>query len=266
MPRASAMNNATHLHAIEVGCVHYLNAKPLIYGCGEEIYFDHPSKLAEMLAACVLDVALVPSFAAMSNPGCKIVDGVAIASAGEVFSVFLAYRGRLKDVRQVSLDISSLTSANLLRCVLAEFHGMHPQYLRSDECDDPEVPKLLIGNHAINFRRANGAEFNYLDLGAEWSQHTELPFVYALWLIRPNVLHPEAIAGELRRMKADGMEHIEDIIRTESEGDIEFRRNYLRKYIHYTLGEPEKSGLRKYRDLLVKHGLIAGSECCFTFV
>lgn len=260
------MNSSSYLKSVELGCVQYLNAKPLIYGCGNEIYFDHPSRLAEMLRASMLDAALVPTFELLQNPGYKVVDGVSISSSGEVFSVFLAYRGELKKVKQVSLDISSLTSASLLRCLLAEFHGLHPDYIRSDECADPEMPKLLIGNHAIDFRNVNGSNFNYLDLGAEWSKRTELPFVYALWLIRPDVLHVQEIASELRQMKADGLAHIDEIVRTESAGDSEFRRNYLRKYIRYTLSDSEKAGMRKYHELLVKHGLLPKGDCCFNFV
>jgi chorismate dehydratase len=172
----------------------------------------------------------------------------------------------LTDVKQVSLDVSSLTSANLLRCLLAEFHGLHPSYVRSDECDDPEMPRLLIGNHAIEFRRANGAAFHYLDLGAEWNRCIGLPFVYALWLIRPGVLQPKTIADELRRIKAGGLAHISEIIRDDSEGDAVFREHYLRNCIRYSLCEPEKSGMRKFHELLVKHGLLQSRDYCFNFV
>lgn len=260
------MSSYPHLQSVEIGCVQYLNAKPLIYGCGEEIYFDHPSKLAEMLAGGMLDIALVPTFELFGNPGYKIVDDVSISSSGAVFSVFLAYRGPLKKLRKISLDISSRSSANLLRCLLAEFHGLRPEYVRSDECDDPELPKLLIGNHAIEFRRSNGSAFQYLDLGEEWLRQTSLPFVYALWLIRPGVLFPKAVADEVRLMKANGLANIEEIIRQQSEGDPDFRKKYLRKLIRYDLGEQEKNGLRKFHELLIKHNLLADGECCFNFI
>ncbi len=254
------------MKSVEIGCVQYLNARPLIYGCPEEIYFDHPSKLAEMLAGGMLDVALVPTFELLSNPGYKAVDGVSISSLGTVFSVFLAYRGELKEVRKISLDISSLSSGNLLRCLLAEYHDMRPDYVRSDECDDPDMPRLLIGNHAIEFRQAKGDEYNYLDLGSEWFEKTSLPFVFALWLIRPGVLFPEAVADDLRRMKADGLAHLDEIIRHESDADPEFRQQYLRQHIRYDLGEPEKKGIRKFHELALKHGLLTNNECCLNFV
>ena len=52
--------------------------------------FDHPSTLCRQLAAGELDVALVSSFEYLRNPIYSIVDRVAIASDGPVFSVILA--------------------------------------------------------------------------------------------------------------------------------------------------------------------------------
>ena len=53
-------------------------------------------------------------------------DDVAIACDGPVFSVFLAHRGPLAEVRRIALDPASLTSVHLLRVLLAEFHGLRP--------------------------------------------------------------------------------------------------------------------------------------------
>ena len=48
---------------------------------------EHPSVLARMLAAGELDVALVPTFEVLRAPVYQLVDGVAIACDGPVFSV-----------------------------------------------------------------------------------------------------------------------------------------------------------------------------------
>ena len=87
------------LAALRVGCVQYLNARPLIHGCDAPVVFDHPSGLARDLAAGALDVALVPVFEALRHPRYLLADGVAIASDGPVFSVFLAHRGPLAEAR-----------------------------------------------------------------------------------------------------------------------------------------------------------------------
>ena len=70
-PRAKL---GTNLSALEVrgsprlGCVSYLNARPLIYGWPGDVHFDHPSVLCELLAASIFDVALVSSFEYLRNP------------------------------------------------------------------------------------------------------------------------------------------------------------------------------------------------------
>ncbi len=62
-----------------------------------------------------LDVALVSSFEYLRNPIYSIVDGVAIASDGPVFSVILAHREPIEQVREIAVDPASETSVNLLR-------------------------------------------------------------------------------------------------------------------------------------------------------
>lgn len=241
----------TALERVRIGCVSYLNAKPLLHGWRGPVVLDHPARLAADLAAGRLDVALVPAFELLAHPGYRVVDGVSISSRGPVFSVFLAYRGALADVREISLDPASLTSANLLRVLLAEFQGLRPEFVSH------EAPaRLLIGNQALAFRRAHGEEIKYFDLGEEWTRATGLPFVYALWLIRRGVPDAAGVADSLRQLKASGLAHIPEIVAAEREWDATFRDRYLREHIRYDFGPEEKRGLEFYRELLVRHGRI----------
>ena len=82
--------------------------------------FDHPSALCNKLAAANLDVALVSSFEFLRNPIYRIVDDVSISSEGPVYSVVVAHRGEVADIEEIELDPASETSANLLRCLIAE--------------------------------------------------------------------------------------------------------------------------------------------------
>jgi chorismate dehydratase len=252
------------LAGLRVGCVRYLNAKPLVYGWENGAVFDHPSRLAESLSRGELDVALVPTYELLRAPHYKIADGVAIASRGPVFSVFLAYRGELKNQRTIALDPGSLTSAYLLRCTLAEFHGMAPAY--EPVARDADCARLLIGDQAIDFRQKHGAAFNYLDLGEEWTRRTGLPFVYAMWLFLPGVANAKAAADALREIKRRGVAHIEDIVRSERNRDATFCRTYLGGHIRYDLGPDEKRGIEKFRGLLVKHGLLAPGASALEFI
>ena len=255
-----------HLEKLKIGCVQYLNAKPLIFGYGGKVHFDHPSQLAKLLSEGEIDVALVPTYELMRAPVYNVADGVSISATGAVYSVFLAYRGDLKDVKTVSLDTASLTSVHLIRCILAEFHGMSPEYVSPEKCADENAAQLLIGNQAIDFRQMHGAEYHYLDLGEEWMKQTGLPFVFAVWLIRRDVSNGPAAAAELRVLKEQGLCCIPEIVRREKRYDADFETRYLSHYIRYDLGEAEKAGMAKFRELLSKYGLIPESNQPLVFL
>ena len=253
------------LSALRVGCVQYLNARPLIHGYPGPVVFDHPSGLARDLAAGALDVALVPVFEALRHPRYLLADGVAIASDGPVFSVFLAHRGPLSEVRKIALDPASLTSIHLLQVLLAEYHGLRPQLLELSAFPAKADAVLLIGNQAIDFRERDGGAHQLLDLGAEWQRCTGLPFVYAPWLLRADLPDAPAIADELRALKRHGTAHLAEIVRSDAH-DPALAERYLTEHIRFDLGSREKAGIEKFRALLVTHGFIPASDAPLRFV
>src|SRR5947208_6002425 len=105
---------------MRIGCVKYLNARPLIHGWAGEVVLDHPSALCAQLARGQLDVALVSSFEFLRNPIYRIVDGISISSDGPVYSVVVAHVGEISAAEQIELDPAAETSGNLLRCLLSE--------------------------------------------------------------------------------------------------------------------------------------------------
>jgi chorismate dehydratase len=255
------------LHGLRVGCVQYLNAKPLIDPYDGEVTFEHPARLADMFAAGKIDVALIPAFEALRQPDFPIVDGVAIASRGAVYSVFLAYSESLADVRTVAVDPASRTSSNMLRCLLAEFHGLHPAFKFAEEgAVEPGRGLLLIGNQAIRYREHRRDDIEILDLGQEWLTHTGLPFVYAVWQIRPEIADCIGVAGALRAIKCAGLARVREIARLQREFDPAFAERYLTTHIRFDMGAEEKEGLARFRGLLEKHGLIGSSKAGLRFV
>ncbi len=242
------------LRGLRIGCVQYLNSRPLICAYDGSVIFEHPSALGRMLSAGELDVALVPVFKALSEPHFLLVDGAAVACDGPVFSVFLAYRGELADVQSVALDPASMTSAHLLQVLLAEYHGLHPTYGSTGDA------RLLIGNQAIEFRLApENAVWRFLDLGAEWKRCTGLPFVFALWAMRADIPEPLAVADALRGLKKEGLQRIPALIMAETFATPEFRLRYLTQHIDFGIGQPAREAIAKYRELLTQHALIAPS-------
>ena len=236
-----------------VGSVPYLNAVPLTRGLEGEIVFATPSKLAEMLQRDELDAALVSVTEVLFNDRYNILDGVAVASLGEVKSVFLAHRRPIDEVKVIFCDPASLTSINLLRVLLAE-RGIRPEFkpLVSYDHAAQQDYVLLIGDPALDFLGAPH-EHEIWDLGAAWLELARLPFVYAVWALRRGV-ETKRLGQQLRDAKDFGLETLDYIISSRSEYDLEFRKDYLGWHIHYHLGVDEKKGLARFAELLRKHG------------
>jgi chorismate dehydratase len=244
---------------LRIGCVKYLNARPLIYGWPGEVLFNHPTTLCERLASGLLDVALVSSFEFLRNPVYTLVDGISIASHGPVHSVFVAHAGELAEIEEIEVDPASQTSVNLLRCLLAEV-GLSPKFvIRSrlmQRAITPRLAKFFIGDQAIRFRDEGDATFRFWDLGEEWQKRTQLPFVYALWLIRPEVASPKAIADSLRACRDNNLREFDVLIAGEREFSPDFCQYYLRECLSYHFGPQEKEGLSTFRKLCEKHGIL----------
>ncbi len=237
-----------------VGSVQYLNAAPLTYGLENEILFTTPARLAGLLQQDELEAGLVSIVEALYHDRYDILDGIAIASCGEVKSVFLAHRRPVAELAEIYCDPASLTSVKLLQVVLAE-RGWRPQlkplpaYAAAAELDGV----LLIGNAALDFLRAPHAH-TLMDLGTEWRNLTGLPFVYAIWALRRSREN-----APLRRLLTEardrGQAGLETIIRERPEYDYNLRQDYLRRCIRYDMGPEEKQGVARFIELLRRHGL-----------
>ncbi|MGA7275039.1 MAG: menaquinone biosynthesis protein [Candidatus Udaeobacter sp.] len=340
------------MKTLRIGCVKYLNARPLIRGWPGEVEFDHPSALCERLANGELDVALVSSFEFLRNPIYRIIDDVSISSDGPVYSVVVAHRDEISKIDEIELDPASETAVNLLRCLLGEFDlkprltrnidlqsvrpaGLQPaistpvqtaesqtaenisaghtssmpisrppadlepafgtvrpaglQRAESETAESisagrtgkmPVFParraQLLIGDQAIRFRQKHTDDFQFWDLGEQWKKLIGLPFVYALWLIRPEVRDPKTIANRLRALRAENLAGLDELIAEVVAGvgdpgarekfDPEFYSRYYHDHLRFSFGKAEKEGLRTFGQLCAKRGLLPGGGIAFNLV
>ena len=240
------------LGAFRVGSVGYLNAVPLTRGLEEEVLYATPSKLAELLRRDELDAGLVSVVEVLFNDRYDVLDGIAIASLGEVKSVFLAHRRPLEEAREIYCDTASLTSVELVRVLLAE-RGIKPEIKPLQSYEPKQMPDyaLLIGDRALDFL-LGPHEHEIWDLGAAWYELTKLPFVYAVWGLRRGIENA-ALKRQLREARDLGLDTLDSIIRSRTEYTLEFRQDYLGWHIHFHLGEDEKRGLNRFIELLRKH-------------
>jgi predicted solute-binding protein len=164
-----------------------------------------------------------------------------------------------QDPGRVEIDPASATGVSLMRCLLLERNQRLQEFPLPDDKLSPlneGRARLLIGDQAIRFRHKYGERYAYRDLGEVWRTLTGLPFVYALWLIRPEVEEAKAIADSLRAARDRNLIELDEIIHEQEEFSAEFCAYYYRDCLQFGLGETEKAGLRSFGNLCVKHDLL----------
>jgi len=218
---------------MKIGCVPYGHAKPFSGGwAGGEVVWDHPKDLVGRLKSGEMDVALVPVWEVLTNPGYRVIDGLAVGSKGEVRSVAVFHDEPLEKCGSIRLTKHSMTSVQLWR-VIAE--GKLKLKLRESENGEA---RLLIGDEALReWERRKGR--GVTDLGQVWFEWTGKPFVFAVWALRPGWKGGEEIE-KFRRACRAGIERRGDL--AENEGE----REYLTECIRYELGKEEKEGMREF--------------------
>ncbi len=242
------------LSGLRIGPVSYLNTKPLIWGLDRKrLHPDVPSVLARKFYGGQLDVALLPVFEVLRAGGGAVVDGVAIACDGDVYSVIVASRSDFPDCGAIHLDPASRSSAALLRVLLAEYFPGGPGITEAAEVPG-DGARLLIGDAAMQFRKTHGRAWKYHDLGGLWKECTGLPFVFAVWAVSDCVDPASPVFGAFRTLKARGLGARAEIAAMEEDPVSALR--YLTEFIRYDLGDREKRALRLYETLCRRHGIL----------
>lgn len=231
---------------LRIGCVPYLNAKPLLEGL-DGVVLKPPADLVGELTKGKLDVALLPVIEILRRK-LDHVPGVAIASPGRVDSVRLWHAVPIPDVKVLALDRNSRTSNLLARIILEERYGLRPKCV----VRDPAAGLTFRGVDAavtIGDTSFRSAGVPYLDLGSEWKALTGRPFVFALWAFRKDHPRRREIVRTIRAAKARGRTRKAAIAKREAKRlglPPAFCRRYLTECITFDLGAAEKAGLKRF--------------------
>jgi chorismate dehydratase len=167
------------------------------------------------------------------------------------------------DDREVFLTPASATSVVLLKILLEHFAGVHPRYVEGVP-EDVRQPHLLIGDRAMDLVHAPPDGVEVLDLGQWWTAVTGLPMVFALWLLRRDMVdhRREECARLAARLTQIGAE-IDDRRLAALAADFACPRisaerllTYWRA-LSYELGDRHLEGLARFFELAVAVGTIA---------
>ena len=266
---------------LRVSTISFLNPAPLLYNFEHEptasalrahydVHYTSPSICAAELNSGTADLGLIPI--ASLTPELAIVPGCAIASLDEVRSILLLVKNpsrlplpeALKQVRTVAADTASRSSVVYTRILFEHFHQTHPTFI-----DLPANPAamlaaadaaLIIGDPALlAVERRTTAQPNllWLDLAHLWRQLTGLPWVAAVWALRPESLAPadltpQQLIQDLTASRDAGLAHTEQLVNEWTPRlalTSNTIRSYLRLNIHYTLDPDCLQAINLFRTL-----------------
>jgi chorismate dehydratase len=224
------------------------------------VRYDLPAVCAELLHRGDTDLGLIPSIEYLQSPDYCFVPGVGIGSRGPIASVALYTRVPVNEIRTIALDTSSRTSVSLIRVLCHHRFKISPQFV-------PHGPDLaamtrahdaglLIGDPAFDVDHVS-LGLTKIDLGAEWTAMTGLPFIYATWTGRRGTLTAADVLA-LQDAQAEGVASRLAIAAEYGRGDsarTERAAVYLRDNVKYGLGADEAAGLQMFLDYAADLGL-----------
>jgi chorismate dehydratase len=229
-----------------------------------QIHSAMPSQCAVELADGTADVGLIPIAAYANIPGLVVLRGCTIASLDRVRSIILVVKhpGGIGAVRRVAADTDSRTSNAYAQIIFRKFLHTDPEFIpfepnldaMLENCDaailigDPAL--LALEDQAARLART-GERLEYLDLGHLWKQLTGVPWVSAVWAVRPEAvvaanLTAHQVTEDFLRSRDHGMAHIEDLVREWTPRiavPAATIRSYLTTHIHYVLDEECLAGM-----------------------
>lgn len=249
---------------LRVAAINFLNPAPLMWD------FEHPPRAAELaeryslhytqpslcaaeLLAGRADLGLIPI--AALTPELAIVPGCTIASLNEVRSIQLIIKRpyTLDTVRIVAADTASRSSLAYAEILFRKFMGTHPTFIPS--AADPIAmlqqadAAILIGDPALLALESREAiersvgPCQWLDIAHEWRTRTDLPWVAAVWAVRPEALgdfqlNAAQLTEELGFSRDHGLSHIDELVEQWTPRisiPATTIRHYLTQNIHYHL-------------------------------
>jgi len=250
---------------VRIGCVSFLNARPLIDGLdGRDdlsVRYDVPSGLLADLESGEVDLALCPviDYQRSTQP-LVVVPAGGIGCKGPTLTVRLFSRRPFDQVTRLAADTDSHTSVALARVILRERFGVDAaiddfdaRHARGTDSDT----MLLIGDKVVTAAPPECEYPHTLDLGQAWHEATGLPFVFAVWMARRGAELgdvPRLLAGQ-RARNAGRIDAIAQRHAPPIGWPIDVARQYLGHLLRYRVGARELQAMQLFWSKAAELGL-----------
>ncbi len=261
---------------LRVAAINFLNPAPLMWDFEHaplasalaeryRLHSTQPAQCAVELLEGRADLGLIPVGAL--TPELAIVPGCTIASLDEVRSIQLIVKGAhtpLGSVRAIAADTASRSSLTYAQILFKKFIGADPIFIPSPA--DPIAmlqqadaalligdPALLALENRIEIEHAVTEKCRWYDLAYEWHTRTKLPWVAAVWAVRPEALTDittTQLTADLTLSRDHGLANIDQLVEEWTPRIAippAIIRHYLTRNIHYTLTPDCIESIRLFR-------------------
>jgi chorismate dehydratase len=263
----------TSRRTIRLGVVSFVNTLPLIDGLENlaefDLRFTVPSLLLDQVVSGAVDLALCSSIDYQQSDTPLIVVPVGLlGSDGATMTVRLYAAQPLDRIEEVYCDTDSHTSVVLMQVLLKERYGIAPRLVEFDArervADNRPVDRpqamLLIGDKVVTDSPPAIRYPHQLDLGEAWAQLTGLPFVFGLWLARPDCERAilATAAAILDRQRRHNRERLDRMVhrRALARGwPADLAASYLKRQLAFEWTPRRRAGLELFFDKACEHKL-----------
>jgi chorismate dehydratase len=260
---------------LRVAAINFLNPAPLMWDFEHppladslaerySLHYTQPSLCADELLAARADLGLIPI--ASLTPDLAIVPGCTIASLNEVRSIQLIVKSphTLSTIKTIAADTASRSSLAYAEILFRKFLNTHPAFLPAAADAITMLQKadaaILIGDPALlalesreTIEKTIGP-CQWFDLAYEWRTRTNLPWVAAVWAVRPeSLVHLTAaqLIEDLEASRNHGLLHIEQLVEQWTPRIAippATIRHYLSHNIHYVLNTDCVQAIELFRQ------------------
>lgn len=238
----------------KIAMVSYLNSKPFEFGLKNykhsslfDVMTSDPATCAKWFEEDNVDISLIPVGALHDNlKEYNIISDFCIGCDGEVRTVGLYSNVRLENGKRLIADHHSRTSVLLSLYLLKKIYHIDIPIMTVNldhfKIEQDDIV-LMIGDKV--FKKENEFLFR-CDLGDLWKKHTNLPFVFAVWVSKKAL--PNDVVQKLNESFTFGMNNIDTIIQQESSENLDLYY-YFKQNISYHLDTDKKRALKMFLEV-----------------
>lgn len=234
----------------KMGKISYINASPIFYGLDNgllpewlEMISKPPADLNRMIINN--DIVISPisaTFYGMNHRDLLVLPDFSISCHGNVMSVILMSKYPLEELDEkiIVLTEESATAASLIKMIFSKQNvnpNLETRSIKSiDDIKDNVDGALIIGDAALT--QPWESIFKYrIDLGDLWYKLTELPFVFAVWVVRRSFAENEPqivknVIKLLNKSRGNGYDNIGKIIESGAK-KLDLKQSFIKEYYNH---------------------------------